>query len=200
MTGIFTSLASVVLLSGIYVNGQAAGKPEGNPRLVEAKTLGEEAMPARENTLDREGESLGLPLTAQLKQVLELEEQLEGKLSAKEQARVRALYEALLVDAVTGGYDREQGITNRYAKEGGRYLDQRMADYYRDFVSANGDSRTAVILKEYLQILEGNDLRVDSQVLDFYETVPELVWQWSQLGPEDFRYWVWKLGLLKWFE
>ena len=139
------------------------------------------------------------PLTAKLKQVLELEKRMEEKLSVQEQARVQALYEEQLTEAITGGYDRELGTVNSYAKEDGRYLDQRMADYYRDFVSANGDSRTAVVLEKYLQVLEENDFCIDTQVLDFYETTPELVQQWSRLGPEDFQYWLWKLGLLDWF-
>lgn len=191
------------------IDGQAGYLAEESSRQVESSVLVEVEEPQMTDSfawlpvsydLKAEKTEVQAPLAVQLNEVMALELQLETEQDAADRAKTQTRYEELLIQSVTGGYDREQGTKNRYVRENGSVLDQQMADYYRDFINANGHSRTAEVLEKYLQVLEENNLTVSGPVLDFYEELPELVQKWSRMEKGDARYWLWKLGLLSFFE
>lgn len=206
--------AAVMLLLGFAADGQAACLEEqGQQGSWQTKNSVLAATPAQETQaadspvllsvsydLKAEEPEKRAPLAVQLNQVLALELQLETEQNVEDWANTHAIYEELLIQLVTGGYNREQGTENKYAREHGSVLDQQMADYYRDFINANGNSRTAAVLEKYLQVLEENGLEISGPVLEFYEETPELVRKWSHMEKGDARYWLWKLGLLDLFE
>ena len=199
----------MLLLLGFPADGQAADLAEQGFWELESSVLtavqepqGADSSVSLQIFYDWKAEETKAqaPLAVQLNEVLALELQLETQQDAAERAGTRTMYEELLIQSVTGGYSREQGTDNKYAREDGRVLDQQMADYYRDFINANGHSRTAEVLGKYLQVLEENGLEISGPVLEFYEETPELVRKWSRMEEGDARYWLWKLGLLDFFE
>lgn len=205
--GILGGAAALVLC--FQIDGQAGYLAEESFRQTESSVLVEVQEPQMTDSFARlpvsydlraEKTEVQAPLAVQLNEVMALELQLETEQDAADRAKTQTRYEELLIQTVTGGYDREQGTKNRYVRENGSVLDQQMADYYRDFIDANGHSRTAEVLEKYLQVLEENNLIVSGPVLDFYEELPELVQKWSRMEKGDARYWLWKLGLLSFFE
>ena len=207
LMGILGGAAALVLC--FQIDGQAGYLAEESFRQTESSVLVEVQEPQMTDSFARlpvsydlraEKTEVQAPLAVQLNEVMALELQLETEQDAADRAKTQTRYEELLIQTVTGGYDREQGTKNRYVRENGSVLDQQMADYYRDFIDANGHSRTAEVLEKYLQVLEENNLIVSGPVLDFYEELPELVQKWSRMEKGDARYWLWKLGLLSFFE
>ena len=168
------------LLLGQRLKGQAAVRPEAEIK----QNLWAESAELQ-------------PLVRQLNEVLALEQQLDAGGGTAGQEEVRLCYQAALVLAITGGWDQSSGRKNAYAGRDGSYIDATTVDYYRDVVGSNKDSRTAVLLSQYIQVLEKSNLQIDDRVMDFYEKLPELAKEWSQaeVGSFSCRMLEWKLWL-----
>lgn len=198
---ILTGVLSAVILIAPYTQGQAAWQedtPETEPTVeISGSTSAlEEDIPWWNGGISfREGKRVKVrrPLMAQLNEALSLERQIEVCQDAKERETYLALYEHTLTEALTGGYSQEQdGEEESVVVEEPR-MDRHMADYYRDFINANGGSRTAEILKDCCQELEAWDYQPDEREMEaFREKLPSLIGKWSRMEKGSLKYLVWK--------
>ena len=115
------------------------------------------------------------PLPLVLSEALTLERQLAQISDVEERQRLETLYENVVTEAITGGYDPLSGKTNGYADRDSSSIDPKTVDYYRDFVNGNGKSRTAELAEEYIRVLEEQGFEINETVEAYYKSFPEKV-------------------------
>ena len=78
------------------------------------------------------------------------------------------LYCEMMTAAVTGGYDEKSGKDNYYISSDKEHVDGHAIDAYNAFITENPDTKTAVILKKYIDTLGNSKKTIDDGVKDFY--------------------------------
>ena len=84
---------------------------------------------------------IGMTLSEMLERALLFEQHLEKYPDNVTTQAAYKLYEEIALNAISGGYDRENGIDNYYQGENADEVDQRSLEYYQKFAEANPDSR-----------------------------------------------------------
>ena len=201
-TEIFAGVLSAALLIGSHTQGQAAwgGFEADKEAAVEMSesilVSGEDTSYRNSDIYLKEGKRMKVrrPLMAQLNEALSLERQMEVCQEPEEREAYLALYERMLTEALTGGYSQEEDGTGNASKADLPQVDRQMADYYRDFINANGGSRTAEILKDCCLELEAWDYQPDNEDMEaFRKKLPELIGKWSRMEKGSISYFLWKL-------
>ncbi len=78
------------------------------------------------------------------------------------------MYEEIATSAISGGYNKEEGVEHYYKGESNDVIDQKALQYYQQFVQANPDSNLAKIVTEYINVLQSNDFKINDSMEDFY--------------------------------
>ena len=78
------------------------------------------------------------------------------------------LYEELATSAITGGYNKAEGVEHFYKGDSNDTIDQKALEYYQRFAQANPDSNLGKIVKEYIEILQTNDFKINDNMEKFY--------------------------------
>lgn len=79
------------------------------------------------------------------------------------------MYEEIATSAISGGYNKEEGVEHYYKGESNDVIDQKALQYYQQFVQANPDSNLAKIVTEYINVLQSNDFKINDSMEDFYK-------------------------------
>lgn len=80
-------------------------------------------------------------------------------------------YCQLVNTAITGGYDEVDLETNEYLEDDKKHIRTNIIEEYEWTMKDNPDTRTAEILKDYLEILKENDNIVNENIEKFYNNI-----------------------------
>lgn len=83
------------------------------------------------------------------------------------------LYEEIATAAITGNYDREQGIEHYYKGDSADVIDRDSLQYYKQFAQANSDSNLGIIVNEYITVLEANDFKINEGIEEYYRSLSQ---------------------------
>lgn len=115
---------------------------------------------------------IGMTLSEMLERALLFEQHLEKYPDNVTTQAAYKLYEEIALNAISGGYDRENGIDNYYQGENADEVDQRSLEYYQKFAEANPDSRLGQVVSEYIALLQSKNFRIDEDMEQFYRSIP----------------------------
>lgn len=79
------------------------------------------------------------------------------------------LYEEIATNAISGGYNKTEGIEHYYKGEANDVVDRESLQYYQQFAEANKDSNLGKIVAEYINVLQTNDFKINDAMEDFYK-------------------------------
>ena len=83
------------------------------------------------------------------------------------------LYEEIATAAITGNYDREQGVEHYYKGDSADVIDRDALQYYRQFANANPKTNLGIIVNEYITVLEANDFNINEGVEEYYKSLAQ---------------------------
>ncbi len=97
------------------------------------------------------------------------------------------LYEEIATAAITGGYDKEQGVEHYYKGETADEIDREALQYYQQFAQAHPDSNLGIIVKEYIAVLEANDFKINETVEEYYKSLGQKldINTWAKAGTAE---------------
>ncbi len=81
------------------------------------------------------------------------------------------LYEEIATNAISGGYDKAQGIAHYYKGDSDDTINKEALEYYQKFVNANEGSNLAGIIKEYIDLLQTNQFKINDSMESFYASL-----------------------------
>ena len=114
---------------------------------------------------------IGMTLSEMLERALLFEHHIEKYPDAVTTQAAYQLYEEIATAAITGGYDRENGVEHYYQGETSDVIDERSLEYYQKFAQANPDSRLGQLVSEYVTLLQSKNFRIDDDMEQFYRSI-----------------------------
>lgn len=117
--------------------------------------------------------TINMTLSEMLERALLFEQHIEKYPDNVSTEPATKLYEEIATAAITGGYDKEQGIEHYYKGEAENSIDKDSLQYYQQFAEANPDSNLGKIVKDYVAILESNEFQINETVEEFYMSLRE---------------------------
>lgn len=114
---------------------------------------------------------IGMTLSEMLERALLFEHHIEKYPDAVTTQAAYQLYEEIATAAITGGYDRENGVEHYYQGETSDVIDERSLEYYQKFAQANPDSRLGQLVSEYVTLLQSKNFRIDEDMEQFYRSI-----------------------------
>ena len=114
---------------------------------------------------------IGMTLSEMLERALLFEHHVEKYPNAVTTQAAYQLYEEIATAAITGGYDRENGVEHYYQGETSDVIDERSLEYYQKFAQANPDSRLGQLVSEYVTLLQSKNFRIDDDMEQFYRSI-----------------------------
>lgn len=78
------------------------------------------------------------------------------------------IYEEIATNAISGGYDKEQGIAHFYKGDSDNVVDKESLQYYQKFATANADTNLGKIVQEYITMLQSNQFQINDTLENFY--------------------------------
>lgn len=111
---------------------------------------------------------INMTLSEMLERARLFEQHLEkypNEVSSEAAAR---LYEEIATNAISGGYNRTEGVEHYYKGESNDVVDKKALQYYQQFVEANPDSNLAKVVAEYINVLQTNDFKINDNMDAFY--------------------------------
>ena len=114
---------------------------------------------------------INMTLSEMLERARLFEQHLEkypNEVSSEAAAR---LYEEIATSAISGGYNKTEGVEHYYKGESNDVIDQKALQYYQQFVEANPDSNLAKVISEYINVLQTNDFKINENMEAFYQSL-----------------------------
>lgn len=111
---------------------------------------------------------INMTLSEMLERALLFEKHLEKYPNHVTTDAASRLYEEIATNAISGGYNSEQGISHYYKGDTDNVVDKEALQYYRRFADANPDSNLGKVVKEYINVLESNQFQINGAMEDFY--------------------------------
>lgn len=78
------------------------------------------------------------------------------------------IYEEIATNAISGGYDKAQGISHFYKGDSDDVVDKESLQYYQKFVTANADTNLGKIVQDYINTLQTNKFQINENLESFY--------------------------------
>ena len=114
---------------------------------------------------------IGLTLSEMLERGLLFEQHLDKYPDNVTTDAATKIYEEIATAAITGGYDRTQGIAHYYQGENANTIDQESLKYYQQFAEANPDTRLGKLVAEYVKVLQDNNFQINDAMEEFYRNI-----------------------------
>lgn len=111
---------------------------------------------------------INMTLSEMLERARLFEQHLEkypNEVSSEAAAR---LYEELATNAISGGYNRTEGVEHYYKGDSNDTIDRKALQYYQQFVEANPDSNLSKVVEEYINVLQTNNFMINDNMEAFY--------------------------------
>ncbi len=141
--------------------------PEDMIAFMELMRLeGEKPSMAMSNEENRK--EINMTLSEMLERAVLFEQHLAKYPNETSSDAAARLYEEIATNAISGGYDRTQGIEHYYKGETNDVVDRESLQYYQQFAEANKDSNLGKIVAEYINVLQSNDFKINDTMEEFY--------------------------------
>ena len=111
---------------------------------------------------------INMTLSEMLERARLFEQHLEKYPNSVSSDAAARMYEEIATSAISGGYNKEEGVEHYYKGESNDVIDQKALQYYQQFVQANPNSNLAKIVTEYINVLQSNDYKINDSMEEFY--------------------------------
>lgn len=111
---------------------------------------------------------INMTLSEMLERARLFEQHIEKYPDAVTTEAAERLYEEIATNAISGGYNKTEGIAHYYKGDDENVIDREALKYYQQFAEANPDSNLGQIVQEYIGLLQSNDFQIDDKMNDFY--------------------------------
>lgn len=111
---------------------------------------------------------INMTLSEMLERALLFEQHLAKYPNDTSSDAAARLYEEIATNAISGGYNRTEGIEHYYKGETNDVVDREALQYYQQFAEANKDSNLGKIVAEYINVLQSNDFKINDTMEEFY--------------------------------
>lgn len=111
---------------------------------------------------------IGLTLSEMLERALLFEKHIEKYPDAISTEPASRMYEEIATHAISGGYDKTNGVAHYYQGQTADVIDQESLKYYQQFAEANAETRLGKIVQEYIGVLQQNNFQINENVENFY--------------------------------
>lgn len=112
--------------------------------------------------------TINMTLSEMLERARLFEQHLEKFPNEVSSEAAAKMYEEIATNAISGGYNKAEGIEHYYKGDTNDSIERKALEYYQQFVDANPDSNLARIVKEYINVLQTNDFKINDSVEEFY--------------------------------
>lgn len=116
---------------------------------------------------------INMTLSEMLERARLFEQHLEKYPNGVSADAASRLYEEIATNAISGGYDRSQGIDHYYKGDSNDVVNREALQYYQQFAEANKDSNLGRIVTEYINILQTNNFQINDSMENFYRGLRE---------------------------
>jgi len=111
---------------------------------------------------------INMTLSEMLERARLFEQHLEKYPNGVSADAAARMYEEIATNAISGGYNKAEGVEHYYKGDSGDVIDQTALQYYQQFVDANPESNLAKIVSEYINVLQTNDFKINDSMEEFY--------------------------------
>lgn len=111
---------------------------------------------------------INMTLSEMLERARLFEQHLEKYPNEASSEAAARMYEEIATNAISGGYNKEEGIAHYYKGEANNAIDQKALQYYQQFADANPDSNLGKIVREYIDVLQTNNFEINDKMEAFY--------------------------------
>ncbi len=111
---------------------------------------------------------INMSLAEMLERARLFEQHLEKYPDATSSEAAARIYEEIATNAISGGYDRAEGVEHFYKGSANDAIDETVLQYYQQFVEANPNSNLGKVVAEYINVLRTNDFKINDSVEEFY--------------------------------
>lgn len=111
---------------------------------------------------------INMTLSEMLERALLFEQHLKKYPNAVTTDAASRLYEEIATNAISGGYNKTEGIVHYYKGDSDDVIDQEALKYYQQFAAANADSNLGKVVQEYIGVLQSNNFQITDAMEDFY--------------------------------
>ncbi len=111
---------------------------------------------------------INMTLSEMLERARLFEQHIEKYPDAVTTEAAERMYEEIATNAISGGYNKAEGISHYYKGDDENVIDQEALKYYRQFAEANPDSNLGKIVQEYIGLLQSNNFQIDDKMNDYY--------------------------------
>ena len=111
---------------------------------------------------------INMTLSEMLERARLFEQHLEKYPNGVSADAAARMYEEIATSAISGGYNKTEGIEHYYKGDSNDVIDQKALQYYQQFADANPDSNLGKIVREYINVLQTNDFKINDNMEEFY--------------------------------
>lgn len=111
---------------------------------------------------------INMTLSEMLERALLFEQHIEKYPDNVTTEAASRLYEEIATNAISGGYNKTEGIANYYKGDTDDVVDQEALQYYQQFAEANPDTNLGRLVQDYINVLQTNQFQINDEMEDFY--------------------------------
>jgi len=112
--------------------------------------------------------TINMTLSEMLERARLFEQHLEKFPNEASSAAAARMYEEIATNAISGGYNKAEGVEHYYKGDTNDTINKDALEYYQKFVDAHPDSNLAKVVKEYINVLQTNDFKLNDNMETFY--------------------------------
>jgi len=112
--------------------------------------------------------TINMTLSEMLERARLFEQHLEKFPNEASSEAAARMYEEIATNAISGGYNKAEGVEHYYKGDTSDTINKEALEYYQQFVDANPNSNLANVVKEYINILQTNNFKLNDSMEEFY--------------------------------
>ena len=130
-------------------------------------------MPSMAMSNEENRKVINMTLSEMLERALLFEQHLAKYPNDTSTDAASRLYEEIATNAISGGYNKTEGVEHYYKGDTNDVVDRESLQYYQQFAEANKDSNLGKIVAEYVNVLQTIDFKINDAMEDFYRGLHE---------------------------
>lgn len=112
--------------------------------------------------------TINMTLSEMLERARLFEQHLEKFPNEASSEAAARMYEEIATNAISGGYNKAEGVEHYYKGDTNDTINKEALEYYQQFVDANPNSNLANVVKEYINVLQTNNFKLNDSMEEFY--------------------------------
>lgn len=112
--------------------------------------------------------TINMTLSEMLERARLFEQHLEKFPNEASSEAAARMYEEIATNAISGGYNKAEGVEHYYKGDTSDTINKEALTYYQQFVDANPNSNLANVVKEYINVLQTNNFKINDSMEEFY--------------------------------